>query len=498
MAKHRFASSLPARFAILLFVAVAFSSINFVRVADAAVLRVDSDGNTVYSGNANDGRTCADTDGDVAAKCTDNGTFCHSWVDSGVNDPNYRATWVNDLVFLHRVHNSSYLPTSDISFTKTMHFTGPGLASLPSCEASWETFVSRADAIVNGATKHVRFHLKGSCEYDESASSCVRTIAPDTVTSPTSLPAAGGSEGAMQGISFGVDLHGVRDLINVNYDAGGQGQSGEVRGQLMYNIFTRAEELTGLDWNGDPTDSRDTLEISPSKNVTSGNFKFTYGMHFLNGYAFDTNADVLRIEFTLETVAFDEGDITWHDVETSGQLTRVNYFVKDKITRSGDTETLINATTTAGTAGQTLYDVNSTFGLDFSPKFQYGDYNAATHTYDYVEADAEVTLSADNATVYVHLPLSAALKTKLANTPTSSTHVGSLPEKTFLILYDPELATSESRPVFPSDDSDKKRILLIAGVCAGAAGLILITITLVWCRRRKQRRQGGAKSAILG
>ena len=47
-----------------------------------------------------------------------------------------------------------------------MYFTGPGLASLPSCEASWQEFVSRADAIVNGATKHVRFHLKGSCEYD--------------------------------------------------------------------------------------------------------------------------------------------------------------------------------------------------------------------------------------------------------------------------------------------------------------------------------------------
>ena len=179
--------------ATLVLVALSFSSINFVRVADAALLRVDSDGNTVYSGNANDGRTCADTDGDVAAKCTDTGTFCHSWVDSQVNDPNYRATWVNDLVFLHRVHNSSYLPTSDIGFTKTMYFTGPGLASLPSCEASWQEFVSRADAIVNGATKHVRFHLKGSCEYDESASSCVRTIAPDTVTSPTSLPPAGGS-----------------------------------------------------------------------------------------------------------------------------------------------------------------------------------------------------------------------------------------------------------------------------------------------------------------
>lgn len=100
-----------------------------MRVADAAVLRVDSDGNTVYSGNANDGRTCADTDGDVAAKCTDIGTFCHLWMDSQVNDPNYRATWVNDLIFLHRVHNSSYLPTSDIGFPKTMHFTGPGLAS---------------------------------------------------------------------------------------------------------------------------------------------------------------------------------------------------------------------------------------------------------------------------------------------------------------------------------------------------------------------------------
>jgi hypothetical protein len=106
---------------------------------------------------------------------------------------------------------------------------------------------------------------------------------------------------------------------------------------------------------------------------------------------------------------------------------------------------LINATTTAGTAGQTLYDVNSIFGLDFSPKFQYGDYNAATHTYDYVEADAEVTLSADNATVYVHLPLSTALKTKLANTPTSSNHVGSLPEKTFLILYDPYLILEVER-----------------------------------------------------
>lgn len=452
-----------------------------------------------YVGNGRSGKVCSNTIGEVANKCnaTEFNGLCHSWFDRAYR---YRGTWVNELVFIHRQGGGgpqgndydAWTPWNDShAYMKTMYFTGPALASITSCA---EDFGDRGDKIIQGAAKHVRFHLADAHNYDATNMVNVELLMPDDSwrdfarqsTVPTS--AVGSSSWAkLGGISFGADIHGVRDLVNFNYNVGSRlsGDAAQVGSQLMYNIFTYAHTLNGLAWRGDPQMTADDINIAQSKNVSVGDFKFNYGLHLNSGYTFPSSATHIRIKFTLETVKFNSTtDRTWHNITSAGQLTRVNYYAQDEINRRGETITNLANGTNVTTFYEYTLNVSSTFGLDFSGKFQYGVYNENVASYSSTTDDAKVTLSGDNSTVYVDLPISTGMKTALAGmTSVSGTK--------FLILYDPELETFETRPSFPSE-SKSNTVVIAASAAAGS--VVVAVITYLFFRRRRRAAIDASKT----
>jgi hypothetical protein len=346
---------------------------------------------------------------------------------------------MNNLVYLHS--QAVNVGAADVAPAKSMYFTSPALAGIT--RGCGSDFAAAGTKIKDGVVKQVRLGLSSACAWDGTA--CGQEFLP-AVVADYNGPAMSAGVGKLVSVVFGEDSVSVRDKLGIVYsDFGGQ----SFNNILMYQSFPAAASVAALDLAADPSAPKLAVNVSPVKAVAAGDFKFTYALQLKKTFSFFAGATHVRVVFSLAALNF---------------------------VAATDTATFTNDAATGNLKTATFYavaaddaSVDATFSLDFSGTFQYGawDVAATTNGFSGAAMAAVVTLSDDKASVYVDMPITAALKAALAASADD-----------FLILYDPELKASENGVKKVTEDSSGFPLVLVivglvmvcvAGVAVGAA-----------------------------